>query len=92
MVNTINLVLICSYHDQQRHEMIFNNNTEEPMINDKDWPRTLETITEYMASQYGGTRATSDYVVIPDIAVKPEDEDPADGYDTPRGRLTQDNP
>jgi hypothetical protein len=51
------------------------------VINDKDRPRTLETIKEYLASQYGGTGATLDCVVRPDIA-KLEDEDPVDGYDT----------
>jgi hypothetical protein len=34
-----------------------------------------------VASQYGGTRATLEYVVRPDIAVKPEAEEPVDGYD-----------
>jgi hypothetical protein len=55
---------------------------EEPVISDKDWSRTLETIKDYLDSQYGGTGATLDYVVRPDTAVKPEAEDPADGYDT----------
>jgi hypothetical protein len=50
------------------------------VINDKDWPRTLETIKEYIASQYGGTGATLHFVVRPDIEVKPEVEDPAEGY------------
>jgi hypothetical protein len=52
------------------------------VINDKDWPRTLETIREYLASQYGVAGATLDYVVRPDIEVKPEAEDPAEGYET----------
>jgi hypothetical protein len=82
VVNTINLELVRSYRDQQRHEVRFKKTVEEPVINDKDWPRTLETIKEYLASQYGGTGATLDYVVRPDIAVKPEAEDPANGYDT----------
>jgi hypothetical protein len=60
--------------------VVFKKTEEETLINDKDWPRTLETIKEYLASQYGGTGATLDYVVRPDIAVKPEAEDPADGY------------
>jgi hypothetical protein len=55
---------------------------DEPVINDKYWPSAIETIKEYLASQYGGTGATLDYVVRPDIAVKPEAEDPAEGYDT----------
>jgi hypothetical protein len=63
------------------HEVNFKNTVEEPVINDKDRPRTVETIREYVASQYGGTRATLDYIVRPEIAVKPENEDPVDGYD-----------
>jgi hypothetical protein len=51
------------------------------VINNKDWLRKLDTIKEYLASQYGGTGATLEYVVIPVIAVKPESEDPAEGYD-----------
>jgi hypothetical protein len=88
VVNTINLVLVRSYRDQQRHDVSFKKTVEELVINDKDWPRTLETIKEYVASQYGGTWATLDYVVIPDIAVNPEAEDPADGYDTVEQEMT----
>jgi hypothetical protein len=71
--NAINLVLVRSYRYQQRHEVILKKTAEEPVINDKNWPRTLETIKEYLASQYGGTGATLDYVVRPDIEGKPED-------------------
>jgi hypothetical protein len=77
IVNTINLTLVPSYWDQQRHEAIFKKKAEDPMINDKDWHRTLETIKEYMAYQYGESGATLDYVVRPDITVKAEAEDPA---------------
>jgi hypothetical protein len=41
-----------------------------------------------LASKYGGTGATLDYVVRPDIAVKLEAEDPADGYDTVDQEMT----
>jgi hypothetical protein len=34
--NAINLVLVCSYRDQQRHEVGFKKTAEEPEINDKD--------------------------------------------------------
>jgi hypothetical protein len=61
--NAINLVLVRSYRDQQRHEFGFKKTAEEPEINDKDWPRTLEKIREYLASQYVVTGATLDYVV-----------------------------
>jgi hypothetical protein len=82
VANEINLVLVRSYRDQQHHEVDFKKNAEEPVINEKDWPRTLETIREYLASHYGVTGATLDYVVRPDIEVKPEAEDPAENYET----------
>jgi hypothetical protein len=80
--NAINLVLVRSYRDQQRHEVGFKKTAGEPEINDKYWPRTLDKIKEYLASQYGVTGATLYYVVRPDIAVKPEAEYPAENYET----------
>jgi hypothetical protein len=56
--NAINLVLVRSYRDQQRHEVGFKKTAEEPVINDKDWHITLETIREYIASHYGVAGAT----------------------------------
>jgi hypothetical protein len=82
VVNTINLMFVHSYRDQQWNEASFKKTTEEPVINDKDWPRTLETIKESLAFQYGAAGATLDYVVRPDIAVKPESEHHVEGYDT----------
>jgi hypothetical protein len=80
--NAINLVLVSSYCDQQRNEVGFKKTAEEPEINDKDWPSTLDKIKEYLASQYGVTGATLDYVVRPEISVKPEAEDPPENYET----------
>jgi hypothetical protein len=56
--NAINLVLVRSYRDKQRHEVGFKKTAEDPESNDKDCPRTLEKIKEYIASQYGVTGAT----------------------------------
>jgi hypothetical protein len=88
VANEINLVLVRSYRDQQHHEVGFNNTAEEPVINDKDCPRTLETIREYLAYRYRVTRATLDYVVRPDIEVNPEGYDPAEGYETVDQEMT----
>jgi hypothetical protein len=44
--------------------------------------QVLDTSREYLASQYGVTRATLDYDVRPDIEVKPEAEGPAESYET----------
>jgi hypothetical protein len=86
--NAINLVLVRSYRDQQRHEVGFKKTDEEPESNYKYWPRTLEKIREYLASQYGVTGATLYYVVRAEIAVKPEEEDPPDNYETVDQEIT----
>jgi hypothetical protein len=39
--NSINLSLVHSYRDQQRHEVSFKKTAEETVINDKDWPINL---------------------------------------------------
>jgi hypothetical protein len=88
IANAINLVLVRSYCDQQHHKVGFKKTEEEPDINDKDWSRTLEKIKGYLASQYSITGATLDYVVCPDIAVKPEAEDPAENYETVDQEMT----
>jgi hypothetical protein len=41
VANAINLVLVRSYHDQKHHAFGFIKTTEEPVINDNYWPRTL---------------------------------------------------
>jgi hypothetical protein len=86
--NAINLVLVHIYRDQQHHEKGFKKTAEKPEINEKDWPRTLEKIREYLASQYGVTGATLDYVVRAEIAVKPEAEDPPETYETVDQEMT----
>jgi hypothetical protein len=88
IANAINLVLVHNYHGQKRHEVGFKKTDEEPEINYKYWPRTLEKIKEYLASQYGVTGDTLDYVVRPDIAAKPEAEDPAENYETVDQEMT----
>jgi hypothetical protein len=88
IANAINLLLVRRYRDQQRHEVGLKKTVEEPDINDKDWPRTLDKIREYLSSQYVITGAALDYVVHPDIAVKPEAEDPDEGYETVDQEMT----
>jgi hypothetical protein len=88
VANAINLVLVRSYCDQQRHKVFFKKTSEEHVINNTYCPRTLETTREYLASQYGVTGATLDYVVRPDIEFKSEAGDSAEGYDTVDQEMT----
>jgi hypothetical protein len=82
------LILVRSYRDQKHHEVGLKKTAEEPVINEKGWPITLETIREYLASQYGITGAILDYVVRPYIEVNPEADNPAEGYETVDQEMT----
>jgi hypothetical protein len=88
MVTAIDLELVLSYREQKRYEASFKKTTVEHLINKKNWPHTLENIKEYLASQYGGTGATLDYIVGAETVVKPEAEDPAEDYDTVDQEMT----
>jgi hypothetical protein len=47
---SITLEVVRGYREQQRYEDSFKNTAFEPEINDKDWPRTMESIREYLAA------------------------------------------
>jgi hypothetical protein len=81
VVTKIDLTLVHGYHDQQMYEYNFKNTVVEPVINEKDWNRTLVNIKEYLASHYGGTGAILDYLIRTEATVKSEADDHAVEYE-----------
>jgi hypothetical protein len=49
----ITLAVVRGYRNQHKWKENFNKTMVEPVINDKDWPRTLENIWDYLASRLG---------------------------------------
>jgi hypothetical protein len=47
---SIMLEVVRGYREQHRYEDKFKKTSVEPEINDKDCPRTIETIQEYLAA------------------------------------------
>jgi len=78
--SSITLEMVRGYREQQQWEDDFKKTAAEPEINDKDWPRTLESIREYLAAQYGVKGSTLDYVIRTESTVKPDIEDPVEDY------------
>jgi hypothetical protein len=74
--------VVRGYREQQRYEDSFKKTAVEPESNDKDWPRTMESIREYLAAQYGAKGSTLYYVIRQEVEVKPHASDPSDNYDT----------
>jgi hypothetical protein len=60
---SITLEVVSGYREQHRYEEKFKKTAVEPEINDKDWPRTMESIREYLAAQYGAKGSIWDYVI-----------------------------
>jgi hypothetical protein len=79
---SITLEVVRGYREQQRYEENFKKTAVEPEINDKDRPRTVESIREYLAAQYGAKGSTLDYVIRQEVEVKPHASEPSDNYDT----------
>jgi hypothetical protein len=79
---SITLEVVRGYREQQRYEDKFKKTAVEPEINDKDWPRTMESVREYQAAQYGEKGSTLDYVIRQEVEVKPHTSDPSENYDT----------
>jgi hypothetical protein len=75
----ITLEMVRSFKDQQRWKLDYKKTAVEPVINDKDWPRTLENIRDYLASILGVKGPPLAYVVRTDDEVPGAAEDPNDG-------------
>jgi hypothetical protein len=80
--DSITLEVVRGYREKQRYEDKFNKSAAEPDINDKDWTRTMESIQEYLAAQYGAKWSTLDYVIRKKVEVKSHASDPSENYDT----------
>ena len=55
--------------------------TDFPVINDKDWPKTIETLTEFLDSFLGETKIPLRYVVCKTVEFLVVD-DPREAYPT----------
>jgi hypothetical protein len=53
-----------------------------PELSDKDWPRTIEAIQEWLRGCLGTTKIPLAYVIRQDDAVTPEVDDPPTNYST----------
>jgi hypothetical protein len=56
--------------------------TTKPVINAKNWPKTLEGVNDYIDGFLGVTGAPLSYITRTDADVKPANDDPEDDYDT----------
>jgi hypothetical protein len=63
------------------YEENFKVTSEQPITNEKDWPRTMEAIHEFFGSVLGETGAPLAYVVRENVDIPPGTE-PSERYIT----------
>jgi hypothetical protein len=58
-----------------------------PTIDNKDWPKTMDSLRDYFTSVLGETKAPLAYVIRENEAVPPEADDLATNYDKPENEM-----
>ena len=75
----ITLQAVCAIKELRQAEESWEAPTDPPVINYKDWPKTMEGIVEYLRACPGSTRIPLAYVVRENQEI-PEGDDPAENY------------
>jgi hypothetical protein len=75
------ITVVRSLRSTKEYKENFKVTTEQPVINEKDWPRTMEAIHEFFGYVLGETGAPLAYVVRENVDIPPGTE-PSEGYIT----------
>jgi hypothetical protein len=71
---SIALTVVRSLPSTKEYEKNFKVASEQPVVNEKDWPRTMEEIREFFGFVLGGTGVPLDYVVRENVDIPPGTE------------------
>jgi hypothetical protein len=78
---SVALTVVRPLRSTKEYEEKFKVTAEQMVINEKDWPRTLEAIHEFFGSVLGETGVPLAYVVCENVDIPPGTE-PSEGYIT----------
>jgi hypothetical protein len=76
---SVALTVVRSLRSTKEYEENFKVTAEQPVINENDWPRTMEAIRELFGSVLGETGVPVDYVVRENVEI-PSGTDLSEGY------------
>jgi hypothetical protein len=76
---SVALTVMRRLRSTKEYEENFKVTAEQPIINEKDWPRTMEAIREFFGSVLGGTGVPLAYVVRENVEIPPA-TDLSEGY------------
>jgi hypothetical protein len=76
---SVALTVVRSLHSTNEYEESFKVTVEQPVINEKYWPRTMYAIRKFFGSVLGETAVPLAYVVGENVKIPPG-TDPSEGY------------
>ena len=85
-INGITLLLVREYESYAEWETN-HKDVEPPTLNDKDWPRTIESIKGWLRGCLGQEKSPLAYIVRDELAVPAEATDPMTSYNSKQEEL-----
>jgi hypothetical protein len=82
VISDVTVALVRKWRDQSVFEDDYQVTMTQPVLNDKDWPKTMEEISEFLAANHGEQGNPLSYVIRPEGEVPAEASDPSTGYET----------
>ena len=79
-VADITLTNVCKLIKQCDSEENHNNPYTPPIIDSKDWPKTIEAVEEYLRQFRGANDVPLSYIVRTSLAPKPVVNNPGTNY------------
>jgi hypothetical protein len=73
------LTVVRSLCSTKEYEEKINVTADQPVMNEKDWPRKMKPICEFFGFVLGGTGVSMAYVVCENVEIPPG-TDPSEGY------------
>jgi hypothetical protein len=81
VIREVTVALVCQWRDQSVFEDDYEVTMTQPVIDEKDWQKTMEEIYEFLAANHGEQGNPLSYVILPSIVLPTEDGDPSTGYE-----------
>jgi hypothetical protein len=86
-IGTITIDAICSLRELSESEDKHKDPDLKPKIDDRDWPKTMEAIDDYLGRVLGKENLPSAYVICREARVPATADNPATNYATPNSEV-----
>jgi hypothetical protein len=80
VIGKVTVALVQQWRDQSVFEDDYEVTITQPFIDEKDWPKMMEEIYEFLAANHGEQGNLLSYVIRPNAAVPTEADDSSAWY------------